>query len=162
MTRIFNIISWLGIALVVGAVGIRFGLPAQEKYATYLAWAGLACIVVYILSQWREIGGFFGSRSGRYGTLAASSLLIVLGILVAVNYIGRKQNKRWDLTTSGQYSLSDQSRSVVQKLDAPLTVMVSSSDPTCIAMFTVAVKPVPSVMPSRLMVEKPVRLNVTV
>ena len=92
MNRIFNIISWLGIALVLGAVGIRYGVPAQEKYAAYLAWAGLACIVVYILSQWREIGGFFGTRSGRYGTLAASSLLIVLGILVAVNYIGKKQN----------------------------------------------------------------------
>ncbi len=129
MTRIFNLISWLGIALVVGAVGIRFGVPAQEKYATYLAWAGLACILVYILSQWREIWGFFGSRSGRYGTLAASSLLIVLGILVAVNYIGRKQNKRWDLTASAQYSLSDQSRSVVQKLDAPLTVMVFAQEP---------------------------------
>ena len=129
MTRIFNIISWLGIALVVGAVGIRFGMPAQEKYATYLAWAGLACILIYILSQWREIGGFFGSRSGRYGTLAASTTLIVLAILVAVNYIGRKQNKRWDLTVSGQFSLSDQSRSVVQKLDAPLKVMVFVQEP---------------------------------
>ena len=129
MNRIFNIISWLGIALVIAAVGIRFGLPAQEKYATYLAWAGLACIVVYILSQWREIGGFFGSRSGRYGTLAATSLLVVLGIIVALNYIGKKQNKRWDLTAAGQFSLSDQSRSVVQKLDAPLQVMVFAQEP---------------------------------
>ncbi len=124
MNRIFNIISWLGIALVVAAVGIRFGMPTQEKYATYLAWAGLACIIVYVLSQWREIAGFFGTRSGRYGTLAASSLLIVLGILIAVNYIGKRQNKRWDLTAAGQFSLSDQSRNVVQKLDAPLTVHV--------------------------------------
>ena len=129
MQRIFNVISWLGIALVVAAVGIRFGVPAQEKYATYLAWAGLACILVYIASQWREIGSFFGTRSGRYGTLAASSLLIVLGILVAVNYIGRKQNKRWDFTASGQFSLSDQSRNVVQKLDAPLKVTVFAQEP---------------------------------
>jgi ABC-type uncharacterized transport system involved in gliding motility auxiliary subunit len=124
MNRIFNIISWLGIALVVAAVGIRFGVPAQEKYATYLAWAGLACIVVYILSQWRDILGFFGTRSGRYGTLAASSLLIALGIIVAVNYIGKRQNKRWDLTAAGQFSLSDQSRNVVQKLDSPLDVKI--------------------------------------
>lgn len=124
MNRIFNLISWLGIALVVAAVGIRFGMPAQEKYATYLAWAGLGCILVYIASQWREVAGFFGTRSGRYGTLAAFSLLIVLGILVAVNYIGKKQNKRWDLTETGQYTLSDQSRNIVQKLDAPLQVQV--------------------------------------
>jgi len=129
MTRIFNIISWLGIALVLAAVGIRLGVPAQERIATYLAYGGLACILVYIVSQWREIFGFFGTRSGRYGTLAASSLLIVLGILVAVNYIGKKQNKRWDLTASGQFSLSDQSRNVVQKLDAPLKVQVFVQEP---------------------------------
>jgi ABC-type uncharacterized transport system involved in gliding motility auxiliary subunit len=129
MNRIFNIISWLGIALVVAAVGVRYGAPAQERIATYLAWGGLACIVLYIGSQWREIGGFFGTRSGRYGTLAASSLLIVLGIIVAVNYIGKRQNKRWDLTASGQFSLSDQSRNVVQKLDAPMNVLVFDQEP---------------------------------
>ncbi|MGE0450361.1 MAG: GldG family protein [Vicinamibacterales bacterium] len=127
-TRIFNIISWIGIALVMGAVGISFGMPAQEQYATYLAWAGLACVGVYILSQWREILTFFGGRSARYGTLAASSVLIVLGILVALNYIGKKQNKRWDLTESSQFSLSDQSRNIVSKLEAPLHVMVFAQE----------------------------------
>jgi len=128
MNRIFNLISWVGIALVVAALGIFYGMPAQDQYARYLAWAGLACILVYVLSQWREIFGFFGTRSGRYGTLAASSLLIVLAILVAVNYIGKKQNKRWDFTASGQFSLSDQSRTVVQKLDAPLKVQIFAQE----------------------------------
>ena len=45
---------------------------------------------------------------------------------------------------------------------APLTVMVSSSAPTCMATLTVAVKPVGKVMPSRLTEEKPVSENVTV
>ena len=124
MNRIFNVISWVGIALVVAALGVFYGMPGQEQYARYLAWAGLACILVYVLSQYREILAFFGTRSGRYGTAAASSLLIVLGILVAVNYIGKKQSRRWDLTSNAQYSLSDQSRTVVQKLDAPLKVRV--------------------------------------
>ncbi|MGE3959777.1 MAG: GldG family protein [Vicinamibacterales bacterium] len=130
MNRIFNIISWLGIALVLAAVGIRGAIGvgymnvAQGQFAVYLAYAGLACIVIYIVSQWREILEFFGTRSGRYGTLAASSTLIMLGILVAVNYIGKKQNKRWDLTAGGQYSLSDQSRNVVAKLNQPLQVQI--------------------------------------
>jgi len=130
MNRIFNIISWLGIALVLAAVGVRAAVgvgymsAAQSQFAVYLAWAGLACIVIYIVSQWREILGFFGTRSGRYGTLAASSTLIFLGILVAVNYIGKKQNKRWDLTANAQYSLAEQSKTVVAKLDKPLQVQV--------------------------------------
>ena len=44
---------------------------------------------------------------------------------------------------------------------APLTVMLSSSDPTGRSALTVAVKPAVSVMPSRLRVLKPVMLNVT-
>jgi ABC-type uncharacterized transport system involved in gliding motility auxiliary subunit len=48
----------------------------------------------------------------------------VLGILVAVNYIAKQQSKRWDLTANQQFSLSDQSRQVLAKLDSPLEVKV--------------------------------------
>jgi len=67
VNRIFSFLGWLGTALVLGAVGIRYFLPARDQYATYLAWAGLVCMALYIASQWREILGFFGTRSGRYG-----------------------------------------------------------------------------------------------
>ncbi len=55
-------------------------------------------------------------------------MLIVLGILIAINYIGARQNKRWDLTANKQFSLSDQSRSVLQKLESPLSVMVFAQE----------------------------------
>jgi ABC-type uncharacterized transport system involved in gliding motility auxiliary subunit len=122
--RIFSIIGWVGTALVFASLAMRFGMPAQDRYAYYLALGGLACMLVYMASQWRDIAAFFGRRQARYGTLAASSVLIVLGILVAVNYIGSRQNKRWDLTAAKQFSLSDQSRNVLAKLDSPLQLMV--------------------------------------
>ena len=53
----------------------------------------------------------------------------MLGILVAINYIGAKQNKRWDLTANKQFSLSDQSRNVVAKLDSPMQVQVFAQEP---------------------------------
>ena len=124
MARIFNIIGWLGTALVLAAVGVRFLLPAQDQYATYLAGGGLACMVLYIGSQWREIGSFFSRRQTRHGTLAASGVLIALGVLIAINYIGKRENKRWDLTASKQFSLSDQSRTFLSKLDSSLSVQV--------------------------------------
>jgi ABC-type uncharacterized transport system involved in gliding motility auxiliary subunit len=128
-TRIFNAIGWLATALVVASVAVRFFLPAQDRYAYYLAWGGLGLLLLYIASQWREIADFFTRRQARYGTLAASSLLIVLGILTAVNYIGKQQNKRWDLTAARQYSLSDQTRNVLAKLDAPMHIMVFAEEP---------------------------------
>src|SRR5215475_3308210 len=126
--RIFSFIGWVGTALVLAAVGVRYFLPARDQYATYLAYAGLVCMALYIASQWREIASYFKTRQARYGTLAAFSIFIALGILVAVNYIGKRENKRWDLTASKQFSLSDQSRNYVSKLDSPLTVRVFDKD----------------------------------
>src|SRR3954463_12130013 len=128
MNRIFSLIGYLGTALVFVALAIRFGYPAKEQWAFYLAWAGLVCVLLYTLSQWREVAAVFSRRQARYGTLAATSVLVVLGILVAINYIGAKQNKRWDLTATKQFSLSDQSRNVLGKLDAPLRVLVFAKD----------------------------------
>src|SRR5579862_8856656 len=100
VTRIFNIIGWLGTLLVVLAIGIRLGLPAKDQYAFYLAWGGLVAMLIYTLSQWREIARLFTRRQARYGTLTFVSVLVVLGILIAINYIGKQKNKRWDLTAS--------------------------------------------------------------
>jgi ABC-type uncharacterized transport system involved in gliding motility auxiliary subunit len=122
--RIFSLVFWLGAALVVAALGVRFLVPAQNQYAIYLAWGGLGCMLVYTLTQWREIAQMFAGRQARYGALSTVSILIVLGILSAVNYIGAQQKKRWDLTENQAFSLSDQTRNVLAKLDAPLQVRV--------------------------------------
>src|SRR6266496_5470385 len=129
VNRILSLIGWLGTALVMIAVAIRFGYPAKEQWAYYMAWAGLVCVLLYTLGQWREIAKVFSGRQARYGTLAATSILVVLGILIAINYIGAKQNKRWDLTANKQFSLSDQSKNVIAKLDAPLQVLVFAQEP---------------------------------
>lgn len=128
MNRILSLIGWLGTAMVFVAVAIRFGYPAKEQWAYYLAWGGLVCVLAYTLGQWREIASVFSRRQARYGTLMGVSILVVLGILVAINYIGTKQNKRWDLTANKQFSLSDQSRNVAAKLDAPLQVQVFAQE----------------------------------
>jgi ABC-type uncharacterized transport system involved in gliding motility auxiliary subunit len=128
LKKILDWLGWLGMALVVVSIGVRLGYPAKDQYATYLAWAGLVCVLAYTLGQWREIAGMFSRRQARYGALAGVSVLVVLGILIAVNYIGSRQNKRWDLTTNKQFSLSDQSRTVLSKLDAPLKISVFARD----------------------------------
>jgi gliding motility-associatede transport system auxiliary component len=129
MNRILSLIGWLGTAMVFVAVAIRFGYPAKEQWAFYLAWGGLVCVLAYTLGQWREIAKVFTRRQTRYGTLMGVSILVVLGILVAINYIGSRQNKRWDLTANKQFSLSDQSRNVAAKLDAPMQVQVFVQEP---------------------------------
>jgi ABC-type uncharacterized transport system involved in gliding motility auxiliary subunit len=121
MKRIIDLVSWVAMALVVVAIALRFQTlkPEWTDYATPIAIAALVLLLLWFVSL-----GFSGKRAARYGTLSLLSVLIVLGILVAINYIGARQNKRWDLTVNKQFSLSDQTRSVLQKLDSPLQIMV--------------------------------------
>jgi ABC-type uncharacterized transport system involved in gliding motility auxiliary subunit len=124
LKRILGLLGWLGVALVFAAVAIRFSKPEWQQYYNGLAIAGLVCTLLYILSQWREIGQAFAGRQARFGTLAVASVLVVLGILVAINYLGTRHNKRWDLTGAKQFSLSDQTRKVLQDLKQPVHVRV--------------------------------------
>src|SRR6478736_3247722 len=121
MKRIIDLISWVAMALVVVAIALRFQTlkPEWVDYGTPVAISALVLLLIWFVSL-----GFSGKRAARYGTLSLVSILIVLGILVAINYIGSRQNKRWDLTANKQFSLSDQSKNVVAKLDAPLQVLV--------------------------------------
>jgi ABC-type uncharacterized transport system involved in gliding motility auxiliary subunit len=47
-----------------------------------------------------------------------------VGILVAVNYLASRQNKRWDFTANQVYSLSEQTIKILQTLDAPVKFTV--------------------------------------
>lgn len=128
VNRILSLVGWLGFALVFVSVAIRFGFPAKDQYAVYAAWSGLVCVVAYMLGQWREVAAALGRRQARYGALAGVSVLVVLGLLVAVNYIGARQNKRWDLTVTKEFSLSDQTRQILSKLDTPLKIQVFAQE----------------------------------
>jgi ABC-type uncharacterized transport system involved in gliding motility auxiliary subunit len=121
---IFGIIGWVGTLAVFASVAIRFLRPEWQQYQQYLAWAGLALIAVYLAGQWRDIAAFYQNRGARYGTLSLVGVAVFIGILVAVNYLGSRQNKRWDLTANQVYALSEQTVKVLQGLDAPVKFTV--------------------------------------
>src|SRR5918993_1817886 len=124
MQRALNILGWIGTAIVFAAVAVRFLRPEWDQYAVYAAWIGLAFVIIYTLSQWREIAAYFQRRNARYAAIAGVSVVVVLGLLVAVNYLSARRNKRWDLTSNKQYSLSDQSIRLLKGLDSPVKVRV--------------------------------------
>lgn len=64
----------------------------------------------------------FGMRQTKYGTNTAVAILALLGILILANFIAKKENIRWDLTKSKKYTLSDQTKNVLDRLDQDIKV----------------------------------------
>jgi gliding motility-associatede transport system auxiliary component len=129
LKRILGLLGWLGVALVFAAVAIR-NLRPEWGWWYWLAIGGLVCTLLYVLSQWREIVREFSGRQARLGSLSIASILIVLGILAAINYLSNRHNKRWDLTAAKQHSLSEQTKKMLQGLNKPVraTVFTRSED----------------------------------
>jgi gliding motility-associatede transport system auxiliary component len=122
--RVLGVLSYIGMALVFGALLVRARYPDYDQYAIYAAWTGLALVLIYTIGQWREIAAYFKQRNARYGALAGFGVIVVLGILVAVNYLSTRRNTRWDLTTNRQYSLSEQTVKLAQGLKGPVKFTV--------------------------------------
>lgn len=124
MGKVTGLLGWAGTTLVLLSVAVRFLLPVQEALWNGLAIAGLVALLLYALTQWRDIVQLFGGRQAKFGTLAIVSVVVALGILVGINYIASRQNKRWDLTAAQQFALSEQSRRILQGLDSPVAITV--------------------------------------
>ncbi len=128
LKRALDTIGWLGTALVLAAVAVFFLKAEWQPYSRWLAWGGLVCILLYTLGQWREVSKVFAGRSVRLGAISGAAVVVVLAILVAINYISSREHKRWDLTASGEFTLSPQSIKVLKSLDSPLKLTVFAKD----------------------------------
>jgi ABC-type uncharacterized transport system involved in gliding motility auxiliary subunit len=124
LTKLFGSLGWLGSILVFTAVAVWFVRPDLEQLRRVLAFAGLASLLLYLAGQWRQVARSFDRRQTRYGTLAGTGIVLVLAIMVALNYVLARQNTRWDLTAARQYSLSDQTRRLLDSLTAPVRILV--------------------------------------
>ena len=122
LNRLFGFLGWLGSLLVFTALGIWFVRPDLELVRRALAFAGLGCILLYSAAQWRQVARSFNRRQTRYGALAGTGLVLVLAVAIGLNYILARQNMRWDLTAARQFSLSDQTRRVLNSLERPLRI----------------------------------------
>ena len=124
MGTLVGLLGWAGTALVSLSVAVRFLLPERQGLWNGLAIAGLVALLLYALTQWRDVVQLFGGRQAKFGTLTVFSVVIVLGILVGINYIASRQNKRWDLTAAQQFGLSEQSRKILESLESPVAITV--------------------------------------
>jgi ABC-type uncharacterized transport system involved in gliding motility auxiliary subunit len=124
LNTILSIVGWIGTLLVFAGVAIRLFRPQWDQYAYWAAIGGLVCVALYTASQWREIVRSFQKRETKLGAMTSISVIAVLAILIGLNYLVSRRDKRWDLTAAGSYTLSEQTIKVLGNLKAPVKVVV--------------------------------------
>jgi ABC-type uncharacterized transport system involved in gliding motility auxiliary subunit len=120
--RAVDFLAPLGFLVIVGAQAWeRAGktLPGKPDY--YLI-AGAALILTHLLLRFEDITRRVGRRQMKYGANTTVLVAVVLASLGLVNYLVFRHTKRWDLTKGERYSLSDQTKKILQGLKEDVTV----------------------------------------
>lgn len=117
------ILGFLGGVLVLGFLAYAGLVDQIETPFAVGGGVGAALIGLWLWLDRESLSAWGAQRGTRY---TGSALLIaVLGgaLAVAVNVIAYRYDKRWDLTTTQRFSISEQTKSVLKGLDQPVTVL---------------------------------------
>ncbi len=121
---------------ILGLIFILFG--ALEHWMTYdpraeylgLGWysalhllCGVGSLIWYFSAGSGSIGTFVKARSTRYGLNAAVYSVLFVLALAMVNFMGARYHKRFDVSSSGVNSLSEQSKQVLAHLDQDVEIL---------------------------------------
>jgi len=122
MNKYLQKLDTLGLLLLVGVALYYSVTNVWNKWALGLAVAGGVLVIVGIGANYRQIMATLGKRSTKYATNYVVSLVLVIALVSAFNYIGQRHVKRFDLTAIGRYTLAPQTTQILGKLDKDLEI----------------------------------------
>jgi ABC-type uncharacterized transport system involved in gliding motility auxiliary subunit len=114
----FVLILLVGLALLGTSAAVYAVLLQTKVWAVALALLGLALTVWSVFGLRREFGAMLRQRRGEI----ALYTLGVVGVLVAIAYLSALFPARVDMSSSGQFSLSPQTVTMLQRLERPVHV----------------------------------------
>jgi len=122
LKKLVDILAPLGFLIAVGAVAwARTGRTLPGGLRPWLI-AAAALVLVHLILRWEDATRGLGRRQMKYGTNTFVLVVVVLLLLGGANYLANRHTKRVDLTENQRYSLSDQTKKVVQGLEEEVTI----------------------------------------
>lgn len=123
MKRILKKLDVVGLFLIVGVMVVYSIRGVWTVYQTSLLIVGVSSVVVSMASKFNEIRAKLSSKSTGFQVNSVVSILLLVGVLGFINYLGVEYEQRFDLTTEKSYSLADQSRSVLGQIKRDVQIL---------------------------------------
>jgi ABC-type uncharacterized transport system involved in gliding motility auxiliary subunit len=112
----------LGAALLISAY-VRYSIQGELlQLSEILLIGGGVLILASIVLGFPNIRDYFSKRSSQLGTNTTILTIGVLAILVVVNYLGHTYHKSFDMTSEKLFTLSPQTKKIVQGLKQDVTI----------------------------------------
>jgi ABC-type uncharacterized transport system involved in gliding motility auxiliary subunit len=117
MRRSQSLLGLVGLILLVfGALALVLTQQLSFYVLVHLG-AGLALLVTFLAASFQDLGQLLSQRSTRYGTNMLVYSVLFIALLIGVNWVGVRHNHRFDWSEGGVFTVSPQTRGVLDKLD---------------------------------------------
>lgn len=111
-----KILGAFGLLLLLSSPFTLFVTSGSLLATAIKAVGGLLLLGAYFATNFKQFGQFASRKSSFFFATTALTALVVLGGLVAVNYIAFKKNQRWDLTKEKIHTLAPQTTATLAGL----------------------------------------------
>lgn len=116
------ILGFIGGVIVLGFLAYAGLVDTIDTPFAVGGGVGVALIAAWLWLDRSALSAWSGERGSRYTGSALLVTVLGLAVAVAVNVIAFRYDKRWDVTSTKRFSLSDQTKSVLAGLDKPITI----------------------------------------
>lgn len=115
-THIGKVLGAFGLLLLLSSPFTLFLTSGSVTATVFKVVAGLVLLGVYFATNFKQFGQFASRKSSFFFASTVLTAVVVLGGLVAVNYIAFKKNQRWDLTKAKIFTLAPQTSATLASL----------------------------------------------
>jgi ABC-type uncharacterized transport system involved in gliding motility auxiliary subunit len=122
-------IGTIAVAMLIAGY-LRYSIQGEFlPFSKGLLIGGGVFMLAATVIGFRGILAFFSQRSAQQGANTSILAIAVVAILAVANFVGYRHHKRFDLTTEKLYTLSDQTRQIVSRLQKDVNVVRFAKTP---------------------------------
>lgn len=121
--RFSGLIAIIGLVFLVAGLSILFALTEIRVAAWVVMGIGVVFLAVAFISEFRNLSGALTGRRGRLNISTTVMASIFVGIVILANAISFNNYHRFDTTALGQFTLSDQTKNLLENLKTPVDVL---------------------------------------
>ncbi|HMO01586.1 MAG TPA: Gldg family protein [Oligoflexia bacterium] len=112
--------------LLIGALYDPLVIVRQPILLLHLLFGSILVLYWFFavgLANLSQTGIIFSGRGTRFGLNVIFYTTVVVAGFVFINWLANRYDSRWDLTEEGVYSLSPQTRKILEALEKPLQIV---------------------------------------
>jgi len=118
-----SVLALLGLAALSVGLVLNFVMPGIRYYAWIILALGAALLAVAFIFDFRRVQNTLISHQGKFGVGTTVGISLFFGVILLTNAISVGNFHRFDFTGLAQFTLTSQTKEVLQALGKPVEIV---------------------------------------